>query len=130
MSDHIERVQLSRRLIRSDEWTAREAWAPGMKEIGDGRRVVNSYGRICTWADVDGIGSGDWVGEGRLPDLSDPATVGAVYAQLQARDGHVFVTPCPFATYAAAYGMTHINTVRALVEAFEKPYRLDGGGDV
>lgn len=69
------------------------------------------------------------VGTGRLvknvwkhvvwPDLRDPATMGAALALWQARPGHVFATPCPVLSTAAAYGLTDPRTIRALVAAME-----------
>ena len=57
--------------------------------------------------------------DGWLPDLSDPATVGAIIAFWQSRPGHVFEMPSPVFVRAALFGITDIRTVELLIIMLE-----------
>ena len=107
--------RLARRLVNLPGWR----WTPGMREVGDGLRVVQAWdvGGVL-WASEDDVDGGDWVHEGRIPDLSDAATIGAAYAVWQSHPGHRHSTPCPIMTMASAFGITDIRTAEALVKSW------------
>lgn len=64
------------------------------------------------------ITDGNWLDEGAVPDLSDPATVGCLLA-LYDTTRKSRTCPDPVYTMASCYGLPHEKTLEALVVALE-----------
>jgi hypothetical protein len=85
-----------------------------------GREAVTS--KVWDWQEgmVDGAGL-RWVcPEQSWPDLRHPGTFALAYFLWQCRPDHCYTVPCPVLTWAAAYGISSRQAIKALVAELKK----------